>query len=108
MRKIICIALVLIPLLLVACGTQPDQGEEPLVTIIETPVVTVLAGGGQTVVIEAATGIEHSFMLTTTRHQGNPPTPRQRTLVETDTIRVVTLRGVLVIYEVETTEMHIV
>ena len=110
--RIVCVMLLTLLVGLIVWMFLPrpqQQTAPPTIRILETEIVQVTRTGTQTEILEVETGRQHIFELVTTTHRrGQAPTQRQRTAVDNDTVRILTYRAALVIYEVQTGAIHII
>ena len=100
---------IIVTAMFTACtARQTEQPTQPQERVIESEIVLITVTGNRTVVRELATDRIHNFTLTTTRHRGEAPPTQTRTHTSTDVVRIYSRGAVLVVYEVETSVIHLV
>jgi len=75
---------------------------------IKTDVVEIIVSGNNTRIVEQVTGTTHIITSRRVIRRPNSPQPSPRVAANSETIRIITFKGVIVVHELQTGMLHII
>ena len=110
-KRLVGVSLVLtvcIVLLAVFTACTARSGVDTAITLVETEAVTVTRSGNTISILDNSTSTIHMFTSRRVIRRVNSPQPAPRTAADSDTLRIITHRGVIIVHELKTGIVHVV
>ena len=110
-KRLVGVSLVLtvcIVLLAVFTACTARSGVDTATTLVETEAITVTRSGNTISILDNSTSTIHIFTSRRVIRRVDSPQPAPRTAADSDTLRIIIHRGVIIIHEIETGQIHVV